>query len=187
MRYCFFLSLMAPLFLFPLAIHSKTTSSVNTTFQETCTKTWMERISDATKDETTFKKFGEQYCLCASGKSLETEAEIEKAAHICMAETLLQQTMNTLQAKEGLNQLTSDKIKIGCINTWRVIYPYMTNKTTQAVTAYCNCSATKLNALATNQEKKPWTEKINAIATICATLIQPDKTIEKKQEYHIAV
>lgn len=153
-------------------------AKVDQAFQTDCNKAWMEMAGN-TSDKDEYKNFGEKYCSCAAGKSLNSKDEIAKAAQICMSQTLLKDTMDGLGDSVGLKNLTQESIQTGCQDKWKIIYPEMDDKLMTSVTSYCQCASPKLMELNKNRDNvtdKQWYDTIETIANDCAGNVAADKT-----------
>lgn len=146
-------------------------------FKTNCIKAWMDSAGN-TADKVAYQNFGEKYCDCGSKNKLETKEDINKVAQICMSQSILHDTMDGLEDKTGLKNLTAEKIQSGCGDTWKIIYANMDDKTKTATGAYCQCVAPKLYEMTKNSENmtdKTWYEKMNGIAGECAGNVEPNK------------
>lgn len=150
-------------------------ASSDQVFNTSCLKAWMERAGN-TSDKVEFKNFGEKYCACASGKSLNNDAEIDKAARTCMSQTLLQVTMSALETSPGLSNLTEANILSGCQGEWKIVYPDMGADAKRRTDDFCKCAAPKLLGLNKNKDNvtdAQWSDKINEIGDSCSGNVQP--------------
>ena len=161
------------LFLLPYsAMAEKMSPESANAFNKTCVKTWMER-ADKTSDKVVFQDFGEKYCHCAETQPLANDADIDKAAKVCMARTLLYTTMNSF---DSYKDLTEDKITTACGEQWTIVYPGMDDKIKAFATSYCQCAAPKLLVIgkdADNLTDDQFNDKINDVAATCSAAITP--------------
>ncbi len=150
-------------------------ADANAAFKTSCVQGWMERAGDSS-DKVAFQNFGEKFCDCASTKTITTDAEMGKAAQVCMSQTLLHSTMDTLEDKEGLRNATDTKISDSCMGVWNIIYPKMDDAAKAKATAYCQCAAPKLSAVAQEDvTDQQYTQKVSGVADDCAGNVTPDK------------
>lgn len=164
--------------LFPVVSHADDTNKLNEIFQKSCVKAWMERAGEAS-DQVEFKNFGEKYCGCASSQPLDNDKAIDKAAQVCMSQTLMKDTMDGLSDQKGLSKVTEDDIDSACKDKWALIYPKMTDKDKVGIAAYCACAKTKLMPIvkdADNLTDKDFYTKVNGVAKDCAGDVEPDKS-----------
>lgn len=157
------------LFFFPILANAD--EKFKEAFKANCVKAWME-IAAKNIDMVDYKNFGEKYCDCASSKKLDSQADLEKAAQICVSQILLHDTMDNLEDRVGLAKLSQEQILSGCQYKWKMLYPDRPSEN------YCQCAAPKLYEMNHNSENmtdKEWYEKMNAIADSCAGNVTPNK------------
>jgi len=176
---------IAAMTLAPIASFAADDSNkLNEVFKNACVKAWMER-SDKTSDKVTFKNFGEKYCDCAAGKPLDTDANIDKAARLCMSQLVLKDSIDNLESEKGLSSLTADTFKTSCADEWNVLYPDMDAGMKDGTSSYCSCAAPKIETLNQDRDKltdKEWYAKIDGIAEECSTAVKADKgTVDSKK------
>lgn len=152
------------------------------TFQEICTGSWMKRV-DEVSDKVSYKSFGEKYCACALTQPLDTDAAVDKAIKLCISRTILEEGMNTLSSKVGLDKATDADISQYCMDKWNLIYPKITEPAKQTATAFCNCSQPKLVELLKNKAivktEKEQATQIDSIAETCSATIKTDNPSTK--------
>lgn len=164
--------------LLPITVSADDTAQ---TFKTNCLKAWVDAHSST--DKVDFKNFGEKYCECASSKPLNTPENVNSAIQICMSQTILHDTMDNLEDKVGLDNVTEDAIQAGCIEKWKVIYPQMDEKLTTLINSFCQCVTPKLGDLTKNNANvtdKQWYEQIDQISATCAPILTPDKASSVK-------
>ena len=152
-------------------------SKIDDVFKTACVKAWMER-SDKSSDKVGFKNFGEKYCDCAAGKSLENDKAIEKAAQICLSQVLLHDTMDNIESDQGLSKLSDELVKTGCGDELTMLYPDIDADGKKSFGEYCACASPKLLEINKNRDSltdKEWYEKINGVAADCSGKVAPDK------------
>ncbi len=153
----------------PLVSHADEENKLDEVFKTACVKSWMEGTEKVT-DKVAFKNFGEKYCDCAAGQPLNNDAAIDKAAKMCMSHVLLRDTMDTIEANNGLNDLTDAGFKVACANEWKLISPELTGSAKESAAAFCSCASTKLLEVNKNRDDvtdQGWYKKIDGIANDC--------------------
>lgn len=158
----------------PAATDSSTTTTTTNaapTFQSTCVNAWMGRNTDVT-DKMDFKNFGEKYCKCAETQQpLDSQEAVNKAAQVCMSRTLLQDAMDNVEEKVGLDKVTSQDIENACQDRWHLVYPKMDDNDKKIASSYCSCANSKLADLskrAANMTDDEYYKEINGIAATCS-------------------
>lgn len=171
--------LAATLILFPLcsAATEANQTSPQESFQGTCVKSWMKRM-DKDQDKTDYRNFGEKYCECAAKHPLDNEKNINKAMQLCMSQTLLQDTMDSLENEVGLDKVTDEDLDEYCADRFKLVFPKMNDKDKQVSTAYCDCAKPRLIQLIKDSEEMTdaqYGSHINEIAATCSSgLENPD-------------
>ncbi|KTC78390.1 hypothetical protein [Legionella brunensis] len=161
--------------LLPFSINAADTSNgTEQSFQTTCVNSWMKRMDDI-KDKVDYKNFGEKYCECAAKQPLDTQEAINKTMQLCMSQTLLQDTMDSLENEVGLDKANADDVNEYCTDRFTLVFPKMNDNDKQASSEYCSCAKPKLVALlktADNMTDKQYTDQINEIAAACSSGVQ---------------
>jgi hypothetical protein len=164
-----------------MVTHAADSGNLQDVFKNACVKSWMERAGDSS-DKVSYQNFGEKFCGCASTKPVGSDAEIDKAAQVCLSQTLLHDSMDTLEDKEGLSKINKDKLLASCQDKMMLIYPKMSDKAKGSATTYCQCASNKLDTLVKDQDNvtdKQFADKIDSIASDCSANIEPDKAATK--------
>src|SRR5437868_1396014 len=91
---------------FPLLSYAQ--GDLGSIFRQNCVSAWM-KDTDKVTDKVSYKNFGEKYCNCMADKPMETDDMLKKSAQICMSQTLLHDTMETLESEVGLSSLDQAK------------------------------------------------------------------------------
>ncbi|CEK10966.1 hypothetical protein [Legionella hackeliae] len=154
------------------------TDTSQTSFQSSCVGSWMKRIDDI-KDKIDYKNFGEKYCECAAQQPLDTQEAINKTMQLCMSQTLLQDTMDSLENEVGLEKATDSDVNEYCQDRFSLVFPQMGDKDKQAAESYCSCAKPKLAALlktADDMTDKQYSDEIKNIAATCSANVQDNKT-----------
>lgn len=150
-------------------------------FKNRCVEVWVEKGTDVT-DKVAYKNFGEKFCACAVDKPLDNDAAINKTAQLCMSQTLLHDSMDTLSDEKGLANLNTDQIQGACVAKWVSLYPKMADEAKTSTTNFCSCSAPQLNDLVKKQNDvtdKQYSDQINTIADGCADKVKMDSSSSK--------
>lgn len=153
-------------------------------FQTTCVNTWMNRVNEA-KDKVDYKDFGEKYCECAATQPLDSDEAVNKAIQLCMSQTLLHDTMDSLEEEIGLSEATEDDVSEYCLDRWNLVYPKLSENGKRATQAYCECAKPKLMGLikeADNMTDKQYADEINSIAAACSPQVKSDKAASNTSE-----
>ncbi|WED44062.1 hypothetical protein [Legionella cardiaca] len=148
-----------------------TNSTPQESFQTNCVDSWMKRMEDI-KDKIGYRNFGEKYCECASRHPLDTQEAVNKTMQLCMSQTLLQDTMDSLENEVGLDKATNEDIDEYCIDKFTLVFPKMDDKDKQASSNYCSCAKPelmKLVKISDNLTDKQYSDQINAIAAQCSS------------------
>lgn len=187
MRFLFTHLMIAGAFILaiPTISSAEDTAKLNEVFNTHCVKSWMEK-SEGVTDKVDYKNFGEKFCNCGSSQPLDTDADVSKAAQMCMSRTMLHDTMDYLEEKKGLDNLSEEKIESACLDKWNMVYPNINEKGKGQIKEYCQCAAPKLNDLNDDRDNvtdKEWNDKVNSIAATCASRVDPDagKPTESKE------
>lgn len=147
------------------------TTSAAPTFQATCVNAWMGRNPDIS-DKMDFKNFGEKYCKCAETQQpLDSQEAVNKAAQVCMSRILLQDAMDNVEEKIGLDKVTAQDIDNACMDRWSLVYPKMDDNDKKIATSYCSCANPKLVDLSkksANMTDDEYYKEINGIAATCS-------------------
>jgi hypothetical protein len=145
-------------------------------FQMTCVKSWMQRMGE-NQDKTDYKNFGEKYCDCASKQPLDSTMHINKTMQLCMSQTLLQDTMDTLENEVGLDKATEEDLHEYCEDRFALVFPKMSERDRQISAAYCDCAKPhllKILRTANDMTDKEYSNHINEVAAICSTGLEND-------------
>lgn len=148
-------------------------------FKKECVKAWMGAAGDK-PDMVQYQNLGEKYCGCAAGQPLATEEDITKATHLCMAQTILHDTVDGMEDSGGLSTLTPELLQKGCQDKWKVIFPAMNDRLTTVSTAYCQCAAPKIidmKSKSDNLTDEQWNQNINQIAVACMGILATEKPV----------
>lgn len=167
--------------LLPLIVCAENAGKQAESFQSVCLSSWMKRINEIS-DKVSYKNFGEKYCGCALTQPLDTDADIDKAIQVCMARTLLHDTMDTIEDKVGLAKATEKDISESCDGLWNLIYPNMSEQAKRATTDFCNCARPKLADLLKNSDTmtdKDYYTQIDIVAATCSGMVKPEETPTK--------
>lgn len=138
-------------------------------FKKSCVKAWMNKSKSG--DSAEFKSYGEKYCDCVASQAIDTDAQMESAAKLCMSRVLLREAMNALQENGGLSNLNTNKIEMSCVKRWDSIATALAGDSIKPMDIYCRCAAPKLLDLSSNRDsytETTWAEKIDSIADSCA-------------------
>lgn len=123
-----------------------TEGTLQNSFQTQCIDSWMKRL-DNIRDKVDYKNFGEKYCECASQHPLDTQEAINKTMQLCISQTLLQDTMDSLENEVGLDKAASEEINEYCEDRFTLVFPTMNDKDKRTTASYCDCAEPKLAAL----------------------------------------
>lgn len=147
-------------------------------FKKSCVAEWMKH-ADKSADKVGFQNFGEKFCDCAKEKSVDTDEAVKVSARSCVAETILQDTMDGLENNPGLSKVNSDKIITACEDEWNLIYPQMDADVKKATSNFCQCASPQLAEMSKNQDDytdDQWDAKVATISTSCADKIGLNKS-----------
>lgn len=160
--------------LVPIISHADDNAAkANEAFKARCLEVWVEKGDDVS-DKTAYKTFGEKFCACAVDKPLENDAAINRTAQLCMSQTLLNDTMDNLQAQKGKANITADTFQNACVAKWSAIYPKMGDQAKTSTTSFCQCSAPKVGDLVKKQglTDNDLSNQLNSIADNCADQVK---------------
>lgn len=143
-------------------------------FESTCIKDWMKKADEA-KSKIDYQNFGEKYCSCIATQPFDNRAAVNKATQLCMSQTLLHDSMDSLEEEIGLKKGTEDIIEEYCQDRWDLIYPQVTDSNKETIIVYCQCAKTQLMQLIKTADQiteKQYNEQINIIAASCVDKAQ---------------
>lgn len=172
---CFKSTIVAIIFGFmPFCGQAAQAANPQDTFQTNCVNSWMKRVSDP-KDKVDYKNFGEKYCECAGKNPLDSQDAINKTMQLCMSQTLLQDTMDSLENEVGLDKANDSDINEYCEDRFTLVFPQMNDNDKKASANYCGCAKPKLMAIIKSSENltdKQYSDQINDIAAACSSGVQ---------------
>ncbi|KTD16218.1 hypothetical protein [Legionella jordanis] len=140
-------------------------------FLATCVNSWMQRM-DKDQDKTDYRNFGEKYCDCAAQQPLDNAENINKAMQLCMSQTLLEDTMDSLENEVGFDKVSEEDLDEYCADRFALVFPKMNENSKQISTAYCNCAKPRLMRLikvADNMTDGQYSNEINQVAAACSS------------------
>lgn len=177
MRSSFAKSVLAVIVLSSVSLTGNTAatdSTLQNSFQTQCIDSWMKRL-DNIRDKVDYKNFGEKYCECASQHPLDNQEAINKTMQLCMSQTLLQDTMDSLENEVGLDKAAGEEINEYCEDRFTLVFPAMNDKDKETTARYCSCAEPKLAALlktADSMTDKEYSNEIKKIASSCSVSMQ---------------
>ncbi|KTD23403.1 Uncharacterised protein [Legionella lansingensis] len=138
-------------------------------FQSICLTSWMKRV-DNIKDEVDYQNFGKKYCECADKHILDNPEDTNKITQLCLSQTILQDTMDSIENEVGLDKATEEDVLEYCEDKFELVFPTMSDSDKQISTAYCNCANPKLRKIlemADTMTESDYTKHINEVAAAC--------------------